>query len=105
MFVFKAEWCKSTMLDVKTECWDMPTYQHRLASGKIRRRTCGLEFNRILAKEILTDEIVQEARSAGRFSIVIERPSPIPDMDGWNSAAVTGTLPQNASLCYIMHTT
>lgn len=80
------------MLDVRTKFWDMPTYQYRLASGKVRRRACGIEFNTIMEREILADDIVQESRKAGRFAIVVERPSPMPDVDGWQSAAVTGEL-------------
>lgn len=78
------------MLDVKAQFWDMPTYQYRLASGRVRRRVCGIELHNIMEREILADEAVQELRNAGRFAVVVERPSPMPDVDGWQSAAVTG---------------
>lgn len=89
----QGEWCKSGILDVRTKFWDMPTYQYSLASGKLRRRACGIEFHSILEREILADETVQESRKAGRFAVVVERPSPMPDVDGWQSAAATGELP------------
>lgn len=87
--VMQADWCKNGMLNTQTRFWDMPTYKYSLASGKVRRRPCGHEFNRII-DQILADEQVQEARKAGRFSVVVERPSPMPDIDGWQSAAACG---------------
>ena len=86
------------MLDVKTQFWDMPTYQYRLASGRMRRRACGIELNSIMEREILADDVVQESRRAGRFAFVVERPSPMPDVDGWQSAAVTGKTPLSVRL-------
>lgn len=68
----------------------MPTYQYRLASGKLKRRICGLEFHRMLTEEILRSGAVKHARSRGRLRLVIERPTPIPDIDGWQSAALSG---------------
>lgn len=77
------------MSNVTVRLWDMPVYKYRLASGKLKRRVCGLEFNRI-TDEILGFDHVREARARGQMSLVIERPSPIPDVDGWQSAALSG---------------
>lgn len=74
----------------------MPTYKYRLASGKLKRRVCGLELHRILTEELLASESVRKARSAGKLSWVIERPTPIPDVDGWQSAAVSGAVIRTA---------
>lgn len=79
------------MSNVTAHVWDMPIYKYRLASGKLKRRVCGLEFHRILTEEILAFTPVRGARARGKLRLVIERPSPIPDLDGWQSAALSGT--------------
>eukprot|EP00892_Ulva_mutabilis_P009032 jgi/Ulvmu1/6500/UM003_0133.1 len=84
-----ADWCRSGMSNVNAQVWDMPTYKYRLASGKLKRRVCGFEFHRVLTNHILRSDAVRHARSRGRLRLVIERPTPIPDIDGWQSAALS----------------
>lgn len=97
----QADWCRSGMANVKATVWDMPVYQYRLASGKLKRRACGLEFHRILREELLGQASVQTARAKGNLKLVVERPSPIPDMDGWQSAALSGEF--ISTLCISLH--
>ena len=66
-------------------CTDMPISYFWLNSGRRKRRVDVYELSTIIAKA------VAEARAAdASFDVVIEKPTPLPGTDGWQSAALSG---------------
>jgi hypothetical protein len=95
--VLQVRWCKSGMSKATAHMRDMPLYHYKLASGRQKRRVCATTLNTII-KDFLTIKEVQDARNVGRLLVVIERPSPMPNIDGWQSAALSGKLPDPSSM-------
>lgn len=85
-------------VDAASQCdgWDMPLTEYLLSSGKRKRRACGVELNAIM-HEVLASPAAAQALRDGRFHVVVERPSPMPATDGWQSSSVAGAARCDAS--------
>jgi hypothetical protein len=71
------------------DAWDMPLAEYVLASGRRKRRVCGTQLHAIFTELSESPDVARALRER-RFHVVVERPSPQPAQDGWQSAAVAG---------------
>ena len=83
-------WRASFVCD-EIEVFDAPTEMYSLMSGKRKRRISAKGAVSLL-RGILQSPSVSQARERNLLTVILERPSPIPDLDGWQSTAVSGNL-------------
>ena len=77
----------SNAVEVKTVSYfDMPVTHYWMSSGRRKRRVDAQELSMLL------DTVIDQAHKLRvQLHVVVERPTPIPDIDGWQSAALSGT--------------
>lgn len=71
--------------EVQAELIDMPIEHYHLSSGRRKRRVDARAIAGIVKRFVASQQGSQD------IHVVIERPMPIPDVDGWQSAALSGT--------------
>jgi hypothetical protein len=77
--------------------FDMPVTSYSLVSGRRKRRVDAAVLNDIV------DQVLRQVDTVtGRLQVVLERPTPIPDVDGWQSAAVSGVLSARAAQFWVL---
>ena len=75
--------------DMSASLRDMPIAYHWLASGRRKRRVDAVSLS-----AIIDDAIAAAHDACTELDVILERPTPIPDVDGWQSAALSGAPPQ-----------
>jgi hypothetical protein len=65
----------------------MPVEFYHLTSGRRKRRVDAHETSALL-EQVLKFSLPENAT----LEVVIERPTPVPSVDGWQSAALSGML-------------
>ena len=78
----------STVTVDRSTLYDMPVTHYTLASGRRKRR---VDVARLCS--ILQAATRVAAGAGAALEVVLERPTPIPDLDGWQSAATSGAGP------------
>jgi hypothetical protein len=76
----------SRLVEVESSTlFDMPVEYYHLTSGRRKRRVDAHECSELLNRAL---KLSQAANSM--LEVVIERPTPVPAVDGWQSAALSG---------------
>jgi hypothetical protein len=79
----------SRLVEVESsDLYDMPVEYYHLASGRRKRRVDARKTSELLNRVL---KLSQD--ESYMLEVVIERPTPVPAVDGWQSAALSGVLP------------